>query len=401
MTQPSPAAPVSPPIPLPLTLHINLTLDDTAEATLAAAHPEMARNRRHMLTRGLTVVLAAFIVIMGLSSGFSPAVFLHVVWGTPLLYLLLCMAPIILLWALHPRLAMRGMRTMLRDGGVREAWAATLQITEEGITSTEPDRTTFVPWHRFRSVEETPRLVVCALWPYESTILPKAAIPADIAPALISWMAARIAAPAAGAAPELPPAPETAVRVTHSLTPDDYAEALTWQRDQPAARRRTRRHYMLFWVLGSLLLPIFILLLVLTDPRPMEWERITFLAERMVPDLLRNTLVLGVATFGFYLFRRRMAARAARKIATRNAAQFDAGPITTTFGPDGITIVQGGAMSRYGWPMVMALGETLSHVLVPLRSYGILAILREDLGPAARQRLLDMARAAGVPTTEA
>ncbi len=39
--------------------------------------------------------------------------------------------------------------------------------------------------------------------------------------------------------------------VTHSLTPDDYAEALTWQRDQPAARRRTRRHYMLFWVLAA------------------------------------------------------------------------------------------------------------------------------------------------------
>ncbi len=95
-----------------------------------------------------------------------------------------------------------------------------------------------------------------------------------------------------------------------------------------------------------------------------------------------------------------MAARAARKMATRNAAQFDAGPSP----PRSRRTHHHRAGGRHE-PVRLAhgygLGETLSHVLVPLRSYGILAILREDLDPAARQRLLDMARAAGVPTTEA
>lgn len=385
---------------MPFSIQMNLTREDLAEATLAAVRGEMARSRRQILTRGLMVVVASFLVLMGFSTGFQPAAFVTRMWGMPLAYLLLCVFPIVLMWALQPRLALRSMRTMLREAGVRDSWSVTLRISEEGLTSTEPDRTLFIPWHRFRGLVKTPRLLVFAQWPYEGIPLPRHLIPPDARPSLIPWFADKIAAPAPQTVPEDPPPPADAVCVTTTLTPEDYADMLLWQRDQPAARRRTLRNYVVFWALASLLLPVFILLLILFDPQPIELDRVLWLAQRMVPDLIRNTLVLAAGTAFFYVLRRRMAARTLRKLAERNAELFDPLPLTLIFEPGGITARQGGTMSHYGWPMVLMLSQTLSHVLLPLRSYGVLAFRVEELDAPALKRVKDMARAAGVPVPD-
>jgi hypothetical protein len=382
------AAKAAPEPKLPLTFQTQLTLDDWTAAVLVANRPLTDINRSRLLT--VFLPLLWFGMILGSFAGWRPArsqltlsqfgTFLGEFVGDVPFYLLLVLtAGVVAFYLVHPWRMRRAMKSALSAAGFAQPIPLHYRVAEDGLTTRDPGRESFVPWSRFKRVEAGPSHLILVLPAHEETIaIPRRAVPAGEAEALQHLFESHAGAPQDALPPVEPPAGALLFEVT--LQPEDRAAPVAWLQEQPGLRRKRLLDIARNWLLACLLAPALAILAWAFDPErlpvslalPIFWA--LFPALFWQPAALFGALAILRAAFDRPLMRwfARHTGEILQRSASNHVQRFAADD-------DGILVEELGGYTRVGWAGVEGIERLAGHWLVRISRGSTLIVPRREL----------------------
>ncbi|SSW72392.1 YcxB family protein [Achromobacter agilis] len=228
----------------------------------------------------LAWVVLLLLVMIGASSwqksarpgidGFASR-FFNDLFGLGGLSILFIAIPVLAYYAIQPALVRGRLKRWCRDEQLDQPVSVAYRFEPDGLTVTQPGRTTHLACSRIEGVAQGPAHLFIRLRNIEDAYaLPLRVLSAEQIAHIKGW-AASCHAGAGVAARSLPEAdaacdPQPLLASRFTFTEEDRAIALGWQMERPGMRRRRRRGFMLAFLLTALIVPLFFCFLWLLDP---------------------------------------------------------------------------------------------------------------------------------------
>lgn len=377
----------------PLSVEVELTIDDWTRGILHATRDVLAKNRRHILTIFLPAFWLAMLFIgvlrwMDEDGKKDAAAFLHDVislLSTPFGWLLVA-APVaiaVLVYLLNPWMMRRRVRRHLRDNGFDAEIPVVYRFDAAGIASSEPDRASRVPWSRIERMEGSEdHLFFVTSSSEEPIVLPKRGLSNADVMRVRQWGEACIGRVMTDekAPPLEEETSEQAIRVSFILNAKDRAAAIIKQDNRPARQRRRIILFVLATLGLSLMVPIgFAIAWIMDHHRVPLAIAFPLYLEMIATEFWRSAwawAMLMVPLFFVHLGIRRAGAH---YMARELQAKANPDRIDMIIADSGIRAAQGSAFDRYSWACFKRIDETRNHIFLQVSRGSMLLLPRRVL----------------------